>query len=103
MERGVETSNRRHMGREVAQCIHCSESRGVVQWCEIAQLFELRSYGAIHHGGTCEPGPPMDHSVANRVEWSGRSQELTQVIFERVTRRVAVDGLAHTIVAVDDT
>jgi hypothetical protein len=74
-----------------------------VQWREIVHLIELRSDRSIDHHGVGEPGPSVDYSVANGVQRSGRRQEATQVISQRVTRRVAVDGLAHTIVTFNDT
>ena len=41
--------------------------------------------------------------MSNGVERSGRHQEATQVIFQRVAGWVAVDGLGHTIVTFNDT
>ena len=45
----------------------------------------------------------MDHSVANGVEWSGGRKEATQVILQRVARRLHVDALGHTIVTFHHT
>jgi hypothetical protein len=103
MKCGIEASDLRDSRHKITQCIDCLQRRGVVEGREVVHLVELGSDRDIDHDGMGEPSSPVDHSVADGVDRSGRHQEATQVVFQRVARWVEVDGVGHTIVAFHDT